>query len=257
MILMYGAVLLLIWSLLGWWVQHRTANGGYADVVWAYGVGAVSLLYLWAGEGVWLVRLVAAVLLGFWSWRLGSYILMRVLGEAEEGRYRAMREALGQRIGLFHFFFFLGQGLLAWLFALPAFVISGHDGPVQPVWLLLGGLVGVVALIGESTADRQLAQFRDDPANHGKTCREGLWRYSRHPNYFFEWLHWFSYPLLAVGAPGAMWLWLAPLLMWLFLWFVTGIPYTERQALKSRGEDYRRYQRTTSAFFPWRPRHDG
>ncbi|MEE4251527.1 MAG: DUF1295 domain-containing protein, partial [Alcanivoracaceae bacterium] len=81
-----------------------------------------------------------------------------------------------------------------------------------------------------------------------------LWRYSRHPNYFFEWLHWFSYPLMAIGADGAQWLWLAPLMMFLFLWFVTGIPYTERQALKSRGDDYRDYQRSTSVFIPWRPK---
>ena len=72
-------------------------------------------------------------------------------------------------------------------------------------------------------------------------------------NYFFEWLHWFSYPLIAVGAALAGWLWLLPVAMFLFLWFVTGIPHTEKQALKSRGDDYREYQRTTSPFIPWRP----
>ncbi|MBV8853549.1 MAG: DUF1295 domain-containing protein, partial [Sinobacteraceae bacterium] len=99
-----------------------------------------------------------------------------------------------------------------------------------------------------------LARFRANPAHRGKTCRAGLWRYSRHPNYFFEWLHWFSYVAFAVGAPLG-WLALAgPLLMYVFLRYVSGIPYTEAQALRTRGDDYRDYQRRTSMLFPWPPR---
>lgn len=127
----------------------------------------------------------------------------------------------------------------------------------QDEWNLLavsfGTLLGLLAIAGEGLADRQLNRFKSDPANKGKTCRQGLWYYSRHPNYFFEWLHWISYPLIAMGASFGGWLWLLPLAMFLFLWFVTGIPYTERQAIKTRGDDYRDYQRTTSAFFPRRP----
>ncbi len=82
----------------------------------------------------------------------------------------------------------------------------------------------------------------------------GLWRYSRHPNYFFEWLHWFTYVLLAVGSP-LWWLaWSGPLVMYLFLRYLSGVPFTEKQALRSRGEDYRDYQRSTPMFFPWFPR---
>lgn len=255
-VLWVSALGLTLVCLLGWWVQCRTLNAAHADVIWSFGVGATSIFYLLAGDGPWLLRLVTGALIGFWSLRLGGHILRRVLAEDhEEGRYAAMREALGERINIFHLFFFLGQGLLAWLFALPAWVIASHSGPLVVWTLVLGTLIGVVALLGEREADRQLDRFRRNPLNRGKTCRDGLWRYSRHPNYFFEWLHWFSYPVLAIGAAGAGWLWLAPVMMFLFLWFVTGIPYTERQALKSRGEDYREYQRTTSAFIPWRPRH--
>ena len=110
-----------------------------------------------------------------------------------------------------------------------------------------------MALAGESAADRQLEAFRRDPANRGKTCRVGLWRVSRHPNYFFEWLVWVAYFVFALASP---WGWVTiycPALMLFFLFRVTGIPATEAQALKSRGEDYRQYQRTTSAFFPWFP----
>ena len=251
--LLVTALALTLVCLFGWWRQTVTRNAGHVDVIWTFGVGACALFYLALGGGDFWHRLLAAALIGFWSLRLGTHIWRRVHGAEEEGRYRAIREHYGSRVNLFHLFFFLSQGLLAWLFALPHFVIAAHPGG-NSLTLLAGVVVGVVALIGEAMADRQLERFRRRSDNRGKTCRDGLWRYSRHPNYFFEWLHWFSYPLIAWGAPHAGWLWLAPLFMFLFLWFVTGIPYTERQALKSRGDDYRQYQNSTSPFIPWRPR---
>jgi steroid 5-alpha reductase family enzyme len=116
---------------------------------------------------------------------------------------------------------------------------------------LLGVAFWATGLLGESLADRQLARFRADPANKGKICQIGLWNYSRHPNYFFEWLVWVGYAVFALGSP---WGWLgfiAPALMLHFLLNVTGIPMTEELSLKSKGDAYREYQRTTSAFVPW------
>ncbi len=252
--LIVSAVLLSLACVVGWWLQVRWRNASHVDVIWSLGVGVTSVGYCVIADGDLLVRAVCAVLLGFWSWRLGSHIHRRVAGSAEDGRYQAMRNALGDRINLFHFFFFQAQGLLAWLFALPAWVIASHADQVAHGWLLFGAVIAVLALAGEAIADKQLDRFRRRPESRGRTCREGLWRYSRHPNYFFEWLHWFAYPLMATGVSAGMWLWLAPALMFLFLWFVTGIPYTERQAIKSRGDDYRRYQQETSMFFPWWPK---
>ena len=114
--------------------------------------------------------------------------------------------------------------------------------------------IWLAALTGEIIADRQLDRFRDDPAHRGQTCRAGLWRYSRHPNYFFEWCHWFGYVALAWGSPLAGLAWLGPVLMFVFLRWISGIPFTEQQALRTRGDDYRDYQRRTSAFFPWFPK---
>ena len=112
------------------------------------------------------------------------------------------------------------------------------------------------AIVGETVADRQLANWRKDPNNKGRTCRSGLWRYSRHPNYFCEWLMWCAYAALAWPGPlGPVALGAPALLLFLVL-KVTGIPPTEARALASRGADYRRYQRTTSAFVPWPPRPD-
>jgi steroid 5-alpha reductase family enzyme len=253
-VLLLAALVLAGVCLFGWWRQTITRNAAHVDVIWTFGVGGAALFYLAVGDGAQLPRLVAAVLVTVWSVRLGSHIWRRVHGAEEEGRYKAIREHYGDRVNAFHLFFFLSQGLLAWLFAMPHWVIAAHPGAGLTWSLVLGAAIGVVALVGEGVADRQLDRFRRNPANRGKTCRDGLWRYSRHPNYFFEWLHWFSYPLIAVGAPHGGWLWLAPAFMFLFLWFVTGIPYTENQALKSRGDDYRRYQQSTSPFIPWRPK---
>ena len=114
--------------------------------------------------------------------------------------------------------------------------------------------IWTVAVGGEALADRQLARWRADPAHRGRTCRAGLWAWSRHPNYFFEWLHWFAWPVLAFPAPH-WWLALSgPLLMLLFLNRLSGIPWTEAQALRSRGDDYRRYQDEVSPFLPLPPR---
>lgn len=247
-----SAIVLALVCVGGWWAGVRANNAGHADVIWAWGLTASALFYLAQGDGALLPRLLAGALILVWGWRLGLHIHRRVQSEPEDGRYQAMRAKLGARANGFFLLFFLMQGLLAWVFSLPHWVISQHQGEVSHPWVWAGFALGVVALMGEARADRQLAQWRQNPANKGRTCRQGLWRYSRHPNYFFEWLHWFSYPMIAMGASAAVWLWLAPVAMFLFLWFITGIPYTEMQAIKSRGDDYREYQRTTSAFFPWR-----
>ena len=118
----------------------------------------------------------------------------------------------------------------------------------------VGVLIWTIALVGEGLSDFQLARFRQRPESKGEVCQDGFWKYSRHPNYFFEWLHWCAYVMLAITAPLGWLTILAPVAMWFFLNRVTGIPLTEIQAIKSRGEKYRRYQRTTNAFFPWFPR---
>ena len=139
------------------------------------------------------------------------------------------------------------------LFSIPVFFAANNHSELN--WLdIVGVMVFLVSLIGEWTADRQLDQFKRDSRNTGKVCQVGLWKYSRHPNYFFEWTHWFSYIFLAVTTS---WGWLsilAPVAMYYFLTQKTGIPETEKQALKSKGDAYRKYQATTNAFFLWWPK---
>ena len=117
-----------------------------------------------------------------------------------------------------------------------------------------GAVVWAIGLIGEAAADAQLARFKANPANRGRTCRDGLWRYSRHPNYFFEWTIWVGFFIVALGSPFGWATLVAPSLMLYILLYVTGIPAAEAASLRSRGDEFREYQRTTSAFVPWPPR---
>ncbi len=236
----------------GWLWQRRRRNAGIVDVLWAGGLGAGAVCAAVVGTGTPLVRLVTGVCGAAWGLRLAWHLWRRVRAEPEDGRYRALRArwgaAQGKWFGLFQF-----QAALVALFSAP-FAIAAANPAVRPACLAAAALIFVVSIAGESLADRQLARFRADPANHGRTCRHGLWRYSRHPNYFFEWLHWFTYVAIAVGAPHAAWSLAGPAGMFVFLRWISGIPFTEAQALRTRGADYRDYQQRTSMLFPWPPR---
>lgn len=236
-----------------WYYAQVRGNAGYVDIGWAGGVGlGVAVLALNAATP-WYWRLLVAALAITWALRLGAYLWRRIDGQPEDGRYSSLKQAWGYRKNFYLFWFFQAQAALALLFAVPVYIALNNPAP-NVIMGVVGIIVWLIAVVGEAVADKQLRQFKANPANHGKTCDVGLWRYSRHPNYFFEWLHWFSYVALSFGHP---WWWVSgfgPLIMLLFLYRLTGIPYTEQQALRSRGADYRDYQRRTSAFFPWWPR---
>lgn len=237
----------------GWEVQRRTRNAGIVDVLWAAGMGGAALYYGLVGEGAPLRRWLVALLGGLWALRLLLHLARRVRKEPEDGRYAYLRRHWADSQARF-FLFFMAQALLTALFSLPFWVVSAHPGNAVDGWVVAGVLLFLLSLAGEASADRQLARHRADPALRGKTCRSGLWRYSRHPNYFFEWLLWFAWVLLGIGAPHGWLTLLGPLLMGASLAWITGIPFAEAQSLRSRGDDYRRYQQETSVFFPWPPR---
>lgn len=250
--------LLCLWALAallmtgGWLWQRQRDNAGIVDVLWAGGLGGSAAFMALLGDGAVATRTLLAVMGGAWGLRLASHLWHRVRHEAEDGRYRYLREHW-QGSQLKFFFFFQAQALLIVLFAL-AFLAASRTLNTSPWQLAAAALIWLACVAGESLADRQLARFRADASQKGKTCRDGLWRYSRHPNYFFEWLHWFSYVVLAIGSPLWALAWLGPVLMYLFLRYLSGVPFTEQQALRTRGEDYRDYQRTTPMLFPWFPK---
>jgi steroid 5-alpha reductase family enzyme len=238
---------------LGWAWQQRRRNAGIVDALWAAGLAGGAVWIAATGAGATWPRVALAACGGTWGLRLARHLWHRVRGEAEDGRYLALRERWQGSAGKF-FAFFQFQALLVPLFALPFTAVAANpvDGPTP--WLVLGVVAWIAAVAGEAQADAQLARFRADPSNRGRTCRAGWWKYSRHPNYFFEWLHWFAYVALAVGSPLAWLAWLGPVVMYLFLRYLSGVPFTEMQALRTRGDDYRAYQRDTPMFFPWFPK---
>lgn len=256
-----------VWQLLGtalavdaalmfvlWLVHLPLKNAGIVDVGWVYAVAISALIFALLGPGDPARCFTVASMACIWGLRLGTYLLFRVLGHEEDARYAALRREWGGNVTLKFLGFFELQALLAVVFALPALFAALNLEPGLSWVEYLGLTLWIVAVTGEALADRQLKRFKADPANRGRICRLGLWNYSRHPNYFFEFMVWLGFAVFALGSPYGYLALVCPALMLFFLFKVTGIPATEAQALRSKGEAYREYQRQTSAFVPWFPR---
>ena len=254
LLVLLGWALMALVMLVLWVVQRATNDAGVVDVGWSAGLGLLAVLYALLANGAPVQRLVVGVLAGAWSARLALYVLFnRVVGKPEDGRYQALRRRWSERganVQARLLLFFEVQGLIVAVMSIPFLVVASIGWTSLRWWQYLGIAVWLAAIAGESLADWQLARFRADPATKGTTCRRGIWNYSRHPNYFFEWLHWWTYPILAAGFAWWPLTLISPALISFFLFKVTGIPATERQALRSRS-DYGDYQRTTSVFVPW------
>ncbi len=234
-----------------WAISVRIKNYGLLDAAWSYGIAVIAPIYGTFSTGAPLRKWMMCVVGIAWSLRLGTYILVRVLRHhpAEDVRYESLRKRWPGP-AMFLVFFEL-QAMIIVLFSLPFLLVAFNPNPNLNTVEIAGLVLALVALAGESTADLQMNAFKRDPANRGKVCQAGLWRYSRHPNYFFESLIWWAFFLVALGSPWGWTTVVCPLLMLFFLFKVTGIPLTEEYALKSKGDAYRKYQRSTSAFVPW------
>lgn len=235
-----------------WLIHLLIRNAAIVDAGWAAGLALLAIFYAYQGPGYPARKWAMAAMAGFWGLRLAVYLFFsRVLGKPEEGRYVQLRREWKTQLPLRFLFFFEFQALLVVVLSLP-FVLASLN-VAAPLGKLekIGAAIWLVSICGEAVADYQLNRFRKDPANRGRTYRRGLWGYSRHPNYFFEWMIWVGYAVFALGSP---WGWLgliSPALMLYFLLGTTGIAATEAQALRTRGVEYRAYQRSTSTFIPW------
>ena len=248
-----GLAALILYFAAFWVLQRAIGNSAVVDVGWAMSVGLVGMFYCAVGAGDISRRGLLAMLILSWATRLSLHLYRRWCQHPEDERYTALKEKWGDQAQFRMFRFYQLQAVGAFIFTWPLLVVANLNSP-------LGGLdsfaivVWVISIVGEALSDLQLKWFKQKEANQGKVCRVGFWRYSRHPNYFFEWLHWWTYVLLAATSPWVLVTLLAPLAMWHFLVNVTGIPATEARAVQSRGDEYRQYQQTTNAFFPWFPK---
>jgi steroid 5-alpha reductase family enzyme len=242
----------------GWGLAMRTGNGGWADTVWTFGVGlaALTAIVVLAHGEPGPRHLIVAALAAFWSLRLGSYLFTRTRGKAEDARYADLRRQWGAAHPRRLFLFLQAQALAA-LPLTGAIALAAHrPGPLGAADAI-GAAIALAGILGTAVSDWQLARFKADPANRGRVCDVGLWSLSRHPNYFFEWLTWCAWPVIAFAASGGYPVGLlalaAPALMYYLLVHVSGLPPLEAHMERSRGAEFAAYKARTPAFFPRLP----
>ena len=262
MIVIVVSVALVVVMSGAWLAWRNTRNSGWIDTTWTFGLGAVGCAgalapSLWSG-GINARQTLVAALIVIWAVRLGVHIAQRTAGIKDDPRYGKMVAGWGADASLQMFFLAEKQALVSIPLALSMVLAAWNPLPGLRMQDALGVLVLIVAIAGEGVADTQLRRFRADPANSGKVCDAGLWGWSRHPNYFFEWFGWLAYPLLAIDFSG-IYPWgfaalLGPACMYWLLVYVSGIPPLEAHMLERRRDEFRAYRARTSAFFPVPPR---
>jgi steroid 5-alpha reductase family enzyme len=260
-----AGLILVVAMTLAWVLQRVTSNCGWVDATWSYATAAAGMTAaLWPGVPRGGRAALAALLIGAWGLRLGTHIARRSASGHEDVRYAELRRQWGAAFQGRLFVFLMIQAVAALVLVLSVLMAARAPFPFPRAGDAAGLLILLAAIAGEGIADAQLQRFRVDPRNRGQVCETGLWRYSRHPNYFFEWLGWCAWPVLAIAPlhPLAYPLgWLAligPAFMYWLLVHVSGIPPLEERMLASRGETYRAYQARTRAFLPLpRLRHAG
>ncbi len=241
-------IMFLVWL----WAK-KIKNAGVVDVFWALNFPVITLIVFFLSDGFETRKLLICGMFLLAEVRLGLHLWQRVIGHLaeEEGRYQQLRKEWGEKADRNFFFFFQFQAISNVILAIPFFIITAN--PVKELDILeyIGVAIWTIAFFGEMIADQQLAKFKKDPNNKGKVCDRGLWYYSRHPNYFFEWLTWMGYFVFALASPWGILAIISPAIILYLLLKVTGVPNNEEQNLRSKPIAYKKYQETTSAFFPW------
>jgi steroid 5-alpha reductase family enzyme len=248
LLLVTGSVIAVAMFVL-WLVSLRVRDASIVDPFW----GSAFVVVAWSAAvvvGAWDTHdLIVVGMVTVWGSRLSIYLLWRNLGKGEDYRYQAMRRRWGPRFWIISLAtVFLLQGVLVWVVSLPVQVAI--LGPGDPGLLTAAGLaLWSVGLIFETVGDAQLARFKADPSNDGKVMDRGLWRYTRHPNYFGDFCIWWGIYLAAIDASGTAWTVIGPLVMSYLLLRVSGVAMLERTIGKRR-PGYEEYARRTNAFFP-------
>ncbi|HUO22501.1 MAG TPA: DUF1295 domain-containing protein [Caulobacteraceae bacterium] len=258
--LVLAGLFLLATMSCAWIVQRFTRNVGWVDVFWTLGVGVAgaALALFPKGDAPFARQALVASMAAVWSLRLGLFVAWRVATGPEDRRYVEMREDWGGDFQARLAGFVLIQAPVGLILAVSIMLAARNPRPGLGLTDLAGAALWLLAVGGEALADDQLRRFKADPASHGRICDRGLWAWSRHPNYFFEWLGWLAYPVIAWPSSAVYawgWAtWVAPVLMFLVLDRGTGVPPLEAHLAKSRGQAFADYRARVSRFFPAPPR---
>lgn len=240
---------------IAWWISIKNDNASIVDPIWAGTFSVISLEYALFSPGFFWRKLLLFAMVFLWSQRLALHLALRLRKHfpQEDKRYQLFRQKWGLKTLRFFGFFQL-QGLSIFILSVP--FLYAYRNPSHTISILewISVLVWTIAWTGETLSDIQLRNFKASAQNLGQVCNAGLWKYSRHPNYFFEWLNWCAFALFIAASPGGQVAFYCPFLMLYLLLRVTGIPLLEQLAIQSKGDLYLRYQKTTPMFFPWFPR---
>ncbi|MGY8713761.1 MAG: DUF1295 domain-containing protein, partial [Verrucomicrobiia bacterium] len=256
-LLLYGQLGASMVMAAAWVHALAIKNTSYVDVLWGYGVGILGFIYLvYGNEDCPPARLaLLKALLLTWSIRLGTHLLKRCWGKAEDARYAYLREVMGGKANLGFFLFFQVQAFWVVLFASPFLLLVQNPNPINSLDHI-GLIIWLTGFAGLHLADKQLKLFKQTPGRtRAEVCKTGLWKFSRHPNYFFEWILWIGYIFLGWQSPDGPWLLLVPVILYIFLTKITGVPFVEARKLEASGEEYKSYIEQTNSFFPWSPKN--
>ncbi len=236
-----------------WLWAHKIKNAGVVDVFWSFNFPVIAIILLLLAPGFETRKLLICTMVILAGLRLGTYLAIRITNHLniEEGRYQQLRKEWAPNAERKFFIFFQFQAISNVLLAIPFFIITLNTETTLSPFEYIGAGLWFISVLGEAVTDAQLTAFKKDLENKGKVCDTGLWGYSRHPNYFFQWLMWLSYFVFALGSPYGYLAIISPAVILYLLLKVTGIPATEEQSLRSKGEAFKRYQQRTSAFVPW------
>ncbi len=251
------AVLLLLYALLLWVASALLHDASIIDRFWGAGFILVGATGLWQAETITSHHALLVGLVTLWGARLSLHLTWRNWGTGEDYRYRAMREKHGRAfVWKSLFSVFLLQAFLTWFISLPLqwTFVSPVEGPLPPL-ALAGTAIFAIGFLFEGIGDWQLARFKANPENAGKVMDQGLWHYTRHPNYFGDAVLWWGLYLSALPAPGTIYTFLSPVVMTLFLMKVSGVPLLEKRMAETRPA-YADYAQRTPTFFPWWPKPD-
>lgn len=262
MMLVLAAIALSLIMTAAWALVVSGAKSGWVDAIWTFAVGAVGAIAALTTISSWEAHAprqwLVAALIALWSLRLGLHIVSRTLNGGEDPRYATLRKEWGDGYRARLFWFLQIQAAAALVLVVTALIASKNPAAALGLGDMLGVIVLAIAIIGEGVADAQLARFRRTNAGSGRVCDIGLWGLSRHPNYFFEWLVWVAFAVIAIDLAGQYWWGLialaGPAFMYWLLVHVSGIPPLEQHMLRSRGDAFRDYQQRVNAFWPG-PQH--
>ncbi len=243
-----SSIMVLVWI----WA-NQIKNAGVVDIFWSFNFPVIAVLLYMMAHGHDTRKLLICLMVAIAGIRLGMHLMIRIvshLGE-EEGRYQQLRKEWAPHPDRKFFWFFQMQAFSNVFLAIPFFIITANTNKNLSILEFTGACIWLIGFLGETIADWQLKTFKNNPANKGKVCNTGLWNYSRHPNYFLQWLIWVAYFIFALASPYGYLAVISPLVILYLLLKVTGIPATEDQSIRSKGDLYKAYQQTTSVFVPW------